>query len=224
MLTSETKLAIGYSAVAQGHVAAVTTSLEMTAPPTRSASPTGLAPPYELAVLERSELAPYRDLFRKVGEAWLWSSRLIMPDADLRAILDDPHVDIFVLRHAGETVGLLELDFRQAGECELAFFGLVPPAIGKGLGRALMNEAIARAWMRPIKRLWVHTCTFDHPGARAFYMRSGFRPYAVHVEVMADPRLTGHLPRHCAPHVALIDDVNPAPMQRLSHDAAALEA
>jgi hypothetical protein len=68
-----------------------------------------------------------------------------------------------------------------------------------------MNEALERAWAQPISRLWVHTCTFDHPNALGFYQRSGFRPYAVMVEVHKDPRLTGHLPREASPRVPLID-------------------
>jgi GNAT superfamily N-acetyltransferase len=162
-------------------------------------------PGYELAELNRSDLDGYRALFRKIGEEWLWHSRLTMSDEELQHILSDPLDEILALRHAGENVGLLELDFRQQGQCELAFFGLVSAEIGKRLGRALMNAAIERAWARPIRRFWVHTCTLDHPGALAFYIRSGFHPYAFQVEVQRDPRLTGHLPREAAPQVPIIE-------------------
>jgi GNAT superfamily N-acetyltransferase len=162
-------------------------------------------PPHvSLSSLNRSDRATYRALFRAIGESWLWSSRLVVPDDELAAVLNDDRVDILALRKDGDDVGLVELDFRQDGVCELAFFGLVPAAIGQGLGRLLMDTAIERAWSRPIHRFWVHTCTFDHPAALDFYVRSGFRPYAFHVEVIPDPRLTGHLPRHAAPHVPLI--------------------
>jgi GNAT superfamily N-acetyltransferase len=73
------------------------------------------------------------------------------------------------------------------------------------VGRYLMSEALERAWTQPISRLWVHTCTFDHPNALAFYQRSGFRPYQVMVEVHKDPRLTGHLPKDASPNAPLID-------------------
>jgi hypothetical protein len=68
-----------------------------------------------------------------------------------------------------------------------------------------MNAALTRAWEQPIARLWVHTCSFDHPNALSFYQRSGFKPYAVMVEVHEDPRLTGHLPKHASPNVPLIE-------------------
>lgn len=204
MTGSNPVLPSGYSPVPPGHVANVATFLEMTAPPPGPGGP-GLAPPHRLERLERPDLARYRALFRAVGTDLLWFSRLVMADADLARILGDPAVEVLVLRAGPEDVGLLELDFRADGECELAFFGLAPGAIGKGLGRALMDAALDRAWARPIRRLWVHTCTFDHPAALGFYVRAGFRPYAVEVEVAPDPRLTGHLPRDAAPQIPLLD-------------------
>ena len=139
-----------------------------------------------------------------MGTDWLWFSRLVMADEKLQAILDNPQVEFLALRKDGRDVGILELDFSKPAECELAFFGLAVEVVGTGVGRTLMNEAIARAWSRPIKRFWVHTCTLDHPAALDFYRRSGFVPYAFQVEVFADPRLTGILPRDCSRHVPLL--------------------
>lgn len=194
----------GYSAIAPGHVASVVTCLEMNERPAlRPVQP--FPPGVSLQRWTRPDLGAYRALFRAVGEEWLWFSRLIMPDQDLRAILNDPLVEIYALRRRETEIGILELDFRQAGHCELAFFGLTRDALGKGIGRTLMNEAIERAWSRPINRFWVHTCTLDGPSALDFYRRSGFIPYALKVEVQPDPRLTGAMPRSCAPHVPLIE-------------------
>ncbi|TAJ27162.1 MAG: GNAT family N-acetyltransferase [Reyranella sp.] len=195
-------LPVGYSAVPAGHVAAVVTSLEMTSrPPPRPARP--FPPGFELQPLDRT-VGTYRDLYRAVGTEWLWFSRLIIPDDRLRAIIEDPEVEIFALRDRGRDAGILELDFREPGTCELAFFGLAPAAVGTGVGRTLMNEAIARAWSKPIARFWVHTCTLDHPAALDFYRRSGFEPYAFQVEVAPDPRLTGAMPRDCSRHIPLL--------------------
>jgi GNAT superfamily N-acetyltransferase len=193
----------GYSSVAPGQIANVVTCLEMLArPDVRPAPP--FPPELHLAALDRSDLAAYRALFRAVGEPWLWSSRLVMPDEALAEILNDPHVDILVLRQADRDAGILELDFRETGTCELAFFGLAAGFTGQRLGRTLMNVAIERAWSQPIDRFWVHTCTFDHPAAVDFYKRSGFTPFAFQVEIEPDPRLTGHLPEDAAPQIPLI--------------------
>mgnify|MGYP001283809227 CR=1 FL=1 len=196
-------LPFGYSPVPPGKLANVVTCLEMLErPPARPAPPAN-----GLSVERWTAPTPetYRDLFRRIGEDWMWVSRLVMPDAKLAAILNDPLVEVYALTDGRQRLGLLELDFRKEGECELAFFGLVPEAIGAGAGRRLMNAAIERAWSKPIHRFWVHTCHFDSPAALPFYQRSGFRPYAFMVEVCDDPRLTGEMRRDAASHVPLID-------------------
>lgn len=202
-MTDAPTLPAGYSAVAPGQLACVVTCLEMRAPPAPRPAPPW-PPGMALERLIAPEPAAYRALFRAVGQDWLWFSRLVMPDGRLRAILGDPRVEVRALRQGGEDAGILELDFREPGVCELAFFGLAARLTGQGLGRALMNAALEIAWSRPIGRMWVHTCTFDHPAAVAFYRRSGFAPYAFQVEVLDDPRLSGHLPRDAAPHVPLL--------------------
>ncbi|MFI4994759.1 MAG: GNAT family N-acetyltransferase [Hyphomicrobiales bacterium] len=197
-------LPLGYSMLPKGQIATTVTYLEMTQRPPAKDSTRSHAE-FELRLLGAAELDVYRALFRGVGENWLWCSRLAMPDKDLRAILADRLVEAYALNHQGQAAGLLELDFRKEGECELAFFGLVGEMIGHGAGRYLMNQAIAMAWAKPIRRIFVHTCSFDHPSALDFYRRSGFRPYALAVEVLEDPRLNGHLPRSAAPHVPIIE-------------------
>lgn len=197
-------LPLGYSPIPPGHVANVATFLEMTS---RPAGTTGKASASDLSIARwlDPDLKNYRALFTTIGEDWLWHSRLVMPDDRLLGIFRNPDVEVYRLYRGQTVAGLLELDFTTAGECELSFFGLVPQEIGKGAGRFLMDEAIRRAWARPIKRFWVHTCTFDHPAALQFYQRSGFTPYQMKVEVHADPRLIGHLRREAAPHVPIIE-------------------
>jgi GNAT superfamily N-acetyltransferase len=193
----------GYSIVPPRHVANVATFLEMRSKPALS-SP---APANGLTVepWRDADLITYRTLFTAIGENWLWYSRLVMPDHELRRIFRDQRIEIYRLLDKGTVAGLLELNFSEKDECELSFFGLLPEAIGKGSGRFLMQEAIRLAWTKPISRFWVHTCTFDHPAALSFYRRSGFTPYRIAVEIHPDPRLTGHMPRTAAPQVPIIE-------------------
>jgi GNAT superfamily N-acetyltransferase len=130
---------------------------------------------------------------------------MVMADEDLNAITGSPLVEIYALEVDGSAEGMLELDFRSPGECELVFFGVTAALVGGRAGRWLMNRAVERAWAEPISRFWVHTCTLDHPNAPAFYIRSGFAPYRRQVEIADDPRLTGHAPRGAAAHVPLIE-------------------
>ncbi|MFE1598292.1 GNAT family N-acetyltransferase [Methylobacterium sp. ID0610] len=190
----------GLTPVPDTHVAAIVTSLEMRA---RPALPETDGSPLPLDAIG-ADLPRYRALFARIGTPWLWFSRRRIDDAALAAILGDPAVTAWAWREDGQDLGLLELDERVPGEVEIAFFGLAPGAIGRGIGRRMMTEALRRAWSRPVRRVWVHTCTFDHPGAVTFYERSGFRAFARQIEVVPDPRLAGHLPREAAPHVPVL--------------------
>ena len=187
--------------VPDGLLASIVTSLEMTKPHAATAVDRG---EFGIELLPCPDLDRYRDLYRRIGSHWLWSWRLAMSAADLAAIVHDGLVEIRMLRRGGLDEGLLELDFRREGECELKLFGVTPDLVGTGAGRWLMNRALEIVWQRPVGRFWVHTCSMDHPRALEFYMRSGFTPFRRHVEIEIDPRLTGLLPQTAAPHVAII--------------------
>ncbi len=192
--------------IAPGELAAIVTSLEMRGRPKPRPLP---ASPLRLVRWKEPAANAYRTLFNRVGAPWLWFSRLLLDDAALEAIIRDPAVEVSAVvdRH-GIEIGLLELDFRISGECEIAFFGLVPELAGKGHGNWLMAQALASGWRKNVARMWVHTCTLDHPGALGFYRRHGFVPFAQAVETFADPRLIGVLPREAARQVPLIDPPN----------------
>jgi len=192
----------GYSDIPAGKIAAVVTHLEMTARPALRRDPAGA---WTLRRVEMPPLDWFRDLYRRVGEEWLWISKIRMPDAELAAIIQSPLMEIYALAHEGRDEGLLELDFREPGQCEFVSFGLTEKLVGIGAGRWLMNRALGLAWSRPVTRVWLHTCTFDHPAALAFYQRSGFRPFRRQVEVVTDPRLDGTVPRDVARHVPVIE-------------------
>lgn len=189
---------IGYHNLPVDTVATVVTTLEMKSPPP-SRTEQNISE-WELKHWQQPDLNAYRALYRHVGEEWLWSSRLIMSDTVLADIINNPKVEIYALITPNGT-GLLELDFRVDNECELAFFGVSSKLIGSGAGRWLMNRALELTWSRPINRFWVHTCTLDHPSALSFYQRSGFIPISRQIEVMADPRVTGILPKTAAPQI-----------------------
>jgi GNAT superfamily N-acetyltransferase len=189
--------------VARGELAAIVTSLEMRERPRPAPLP---ATRFRLVRWDKPTPDKYRALFRRVGEKWLWFSRLLLDDTSLGAIIHDPAVSIYAVTDpAGIEIGMLELDFREPGQCEIGFFGLVSELSGKGHGRWLMAQAIALGWRKDVTRLWVHTCTLDHPSALGFYRAQGFVPFALAVETFADPRLLGILPREAAPQVPLLD-------------------
>ena len=190
-----------YLDVPAGKIAAVVTHLQMMAHPSPRQVPDVSA---QLVRHNAPDLDWYRDLFKRVGEDWLWFSRRGMSDAELAAVIHDNDVQVYSVQVDGRDEGMLELDFREAGECELGYFGLTTSMLGTGAGRWLMDHAIRLAWAQPITRMHVHTCTLDSPAALAFYIRSGFTPYRRQVEIADDPRVVGVMPATAAPQEPII--------------------
>ena len=196
------RLPDGYHDVPLGKLANVQTSLEMHAPSPAISAPIGGT--WNLTHVRRPSLERYRALFHRIGDDYLWSSRLTLDDETLRGILHDERVKLHVLERAGNDEGILELDFRESEICELKFFGVSAALRGSGAGRWLLNQATRLAWARPIRRFWVHTCSLDHPRALPLYLEAGFIPFKLEIEVMDDPRVTGIIRRDAAPWVPII--------------------
>ncbi len=152
------------------------TYLEMRSPPRRPVAP---APLGEFAILRAKQptVSFYRYLYDTVGEAWNWSERRRLDEGALRAIIHDAKMEIYVLYAAGVPAGFVDLDARRADDVEIAYFGLMPEFIGRGLGAYLLGWAVHQAWSRAPERVWVQTCTLDHPRALSVYQRAGFVAY-----------------------------------------------
>ncbi len=116
--------------VPQGHIADVITHLEMTNRPEIAIPDSSL----EIIEWSRPSVDEYLDLFRAIGERWLWLSRLIMDAEELAAILHNDKNQVFKIIDGENSVGLLELDFKEAGQCEIGFFDLISSYNGKGHG------------------------------------------------------------------------------------------
>lgn len=193
----------GYYELPPGKLANIAHRLEMRQLPFRTlyAFPQDL----HLEPAAKTDLVAYRALFRAIGEDLLWFSRLLMSDETLLETLSHSGTESFALKRGQTVIGILELNFRELPDCELSFFGLIPSEVGNGTGRALIDEAIRRAFQKPIKRFWLSTCTLDHPRALGFYRKAGFTPYARFVEIHDDPRLQGKLPLTAATQIPLLE-------------------
>ena len=161
------------------------TYMELREPPAgRPALPVPVA---HLAVQpERLSVEDYLVLYREIGTPLTWDSRLYMPQAALAAFLSAPSTMTFVLREAGQAIGLCEFDAADAGDVELTHFGLVPAAYGRRIGPWLLDTALRAVWRETTRRIWLHTDTNDHPKAQATYARAGFAMYKEQMEDFPD--------------------------------------
>jgi ribosomal protein S18 acetylase RimI-like enzyme len=154
----------------------VRTYLEMATPDELVAAPR----PDARAQVERVGECPpsfFRYLYAAVGGPYHWVDRLPWTDDDIRRYLSTPGVSLWVLYAEGAPAGYFELKRHDEGAVEIAYFGLLPEFIGRGLGKYLLMEAVREAWRQGAARVWLHTCTLDGPAALPNYRARGFRPF-----------------------------------------------
>jgi hypothetical protein len=147
------------------------------------ARPAALPPPSPKgrhAILKAESPTPhfYRYLYDTIGGPYLWVDRRKLTPEALAEVIQDPLNHLYVLYTEGSPTGMAELDFRKDGTCNIAYFGLMPEAIGKHLGYFFLYHTCLNAWARPISRLTVNTCSLDHPRALPLYQRIGFNAYS----------------------------------------------
>jgi GNAT superfamily N-acetyltransferase len=169
---------------------AVTTSyLEMLTPD--SLRPSGSHDP-KFRIEQASEPSPElnRFFYTAVGGNWYWTDRLTWSYQRWLDYIKRPELETWVGSYAGTPAGYFELEQQAEQAIELAYFGLLPQFVGRGIGGALLTAAIRRAWQLGPKRVWVHTCTLDGPSALKNYLSRGFTLYHQETYDMELPDVT----------------------------------
>jgi GNAT superfamily N-acetyltransferase len=119
----------------------------------------------------------FRYLYAEVGRNYHWVDRVAWTEDEVKAYLADPTVSLWLLTVAGSPAGYFELKGHEDSSTEIAYFGLLPEFIGRGLGKYLLSVATREAWDSEAQRVWLHTCTLDDPAALPNYQARGFRPF-----------------------------------------------
>ena len=151
------------------------TFLEMRSPGELEPAATPVPEP-AVARLEQCSPAMFRYLYAEVGKAFRWTDRLSWTDQQIAEHLADPRISIWLLSWQDVPAGYFELREHDDRSVEIAYFGLLPDFIGRGWGKYLLTRAAAAAWDLSPSRIWLHTCTLDHPAALPNYLKRGFRP------------------------------------------------
>lgn len=121
-------------------------------------------------------------LYSFIGEKWLWTDKLSLSDDQWKTYVEDENLRTWVAYEGGSIAGYFELQ-RRNDDVEIIYFGLAEAFIGKGYGGYLLSKAIKCAWQwEGVKRVWVHTCTLDHPSALQNYLSRGMEIYKEEIE------------------------------------------
>ena len=118
-----------------------------------------------------------RFLYTAVGGDWYWTDRLPWSYHQWQDWVDRPGFQTWVAYVSGSPAGYFELEGQSGCNVEITSFGLLPPHIGRGLGGHLLTVAVEKAWQMGASRVWLHTCSLDHPGALANYRARGFQVF-----------------------------------------------
>jgi GNAT superfamily N-acetyltransferase len=139
-----------------------------------AASVEGPLPQIEL--LEDCSVPFFRFLYQEVGSDYHWTDRLSWSDDRIREHLANSAVTLWLMSWDEDPAGYFELRRHEDDSVEIAYFGLLPGFIGRGWGKYLLTRAVQTSWQQKPTRVWLHTCTLDHPAALPNYLRRGFRP------------------------------------------------
>ncbi len=123
-----------------------------------------------------------RFFYKEVGKLWKWTDRLSWTEDEWNKWVESENVQTWVLHLRGTPAGYFELD-SQDGNVEVSYFGLLPQFLEKGLGGGFLTAAVDKAWKMGALRVWVHTCSFDHPNALKNYKARGFQIYSESIEI-----------------------------------------
>lgn len=172
---------------ADGRFDVTVTFLEMPARPTRPPARPPSGPKLTLLRAEQPPVHFYRYLYDTIGRDWFWIERKRLTDAALAEIIGHPEVHVYLLLVGGVPAGLGEIDYRPLpGHAAIAYFGLIPDFVGRGLGRFFLEWTIDAAWSRGPEKVILNTCDLDHPGALPLYQKCGFVAVA-QKEIVFDP-------------------------------------
>lgn len=152
--------------------------LEMRCPTALNPKPESDLTSLVVTEIKKDQFQFNRFLYQLIGEAWQWTDKLALSDAEWQAYVSAPNLRTWVAYSHGAIAGYFELNFDPSGDTEINYFGLAPQFIGQGLGGYLLSQAIIQAWSQEsTKRVWVHTCSLDHPSALANYQARGMSLY-----------------------------------------------
>tara|TARA_B100000941_G_C28404720_1_gene500094 strand:- start:117 stop:626 length:510 start_codon:yes stop_codon:yes gene_type:complete len=112
--------------------------------------------------------------YKQVGKKHRWIDRLIWSDEKWMTYISNKNLETYVISKCDELVGFFELLYNpKLKETEISYFGLLEEYIGKGIGGFALSSAIRKAFKKNINRVWLHTCTLDHPNALKNYIARG---------------------------------------------------
>ncbi len=142
---------------------------------------------FHIEKIEKPPIHFYRYLYDTIGSPWTWWERKLQSDEQVLEDIHHPKVELYVPYIHYLPIGMVELDFREFPEVQLAYFGIFPEYYGRGIGIYLLDWSSRLVFERGAKRYWLHTCSLDSPNALPVYQKAGFTIYKTIEEYAEHP-------------------------------------
>jgi ribosomal protein S18 acetylase RimI-like enzyme len=114
--------------------------------------------------------------YKEVGRDFFWRDRLKWRDQDWLDYINNDFFKLYILKYNNKFAGYYELLYDpKNSSMEIPYFGIFKEFYGKGIGGYLLTHAILSSFEQKINKVWVHTCTLDHPNALKNYLARGMK-------------------------------------------------
>jgi ribosomal protein S18 acetylase RimI-like enzyme len=114
--------------------------------------------------------------YKEVGRDFFWRDRLKWSDQDWLDYINNDLFKLYILKYNNKLAGYYELLYDpKTISMEIPYFGIFKEFYGKKIGGYLLTHAILTSLKWKINKVWVHTCTLDHPNALKNYIARGMK-------------------------------------------------
>ena len=137
---------------------------------------------YKIELLESNNFELNKFFYKQIGKKYQWIDRLTWKNSDWIKYVSNKKLKTFILKKNKDLVGYFELILKvEVNESEIAYLGILEEYFHKGCGGYLLSEAIINSFKLGVKRVWVHTCSLDHPNAIENYKSRGMSIFKTEV-------------------------------------------
>jgi len=130
----------------------------------------------EVQIEKKPSIDLCKFFYKEVGKNFFWRDRLKWSDQDWLDYINSDFFKLYILKHNNKLAGYYELLYEpKTNSMEIPYFGIFKEFYGKKIGGYLLTEALSTSFKQKITKVWVHTCTLDHPNALKNYLARGMK-------------------------------------------------
>jgi ribosomal protein S18 acetylase RimI-like enzyme len=130
----------------------------------------------EILLEKKSIIDLCKFFYKEVGRDFFWRDRLKWSNHDWLDYVNNDFFKLYILKYNNRLAGYYELLYDpKTNAMEIPYLGIFKEFYGKKIGGYLLTDALSTSFKQKISKVWVHTCTLDHPNALKNYLARGMK-------------------------------------------------